>query len=42
LLAYSEGFLVGSNYDDKDKYDEAFEIGKNYSLNFGKILGQIE
>ena len=42
MLTYSEGFIKGSDFDDKDKYNEAFNLGKQYSLEFGKVLGRIE
>jgi hypothetical protein len=41
-MGYSEGFLTGSDYENKEIYEEAFLKGSNYSKEFGKILGQIE
>lgn len=42
LIGYSEGYLVSSSMENEEIYIEAFEKGKNYSIEFGIILGKIE
>jgi hypothetical protein len=41
-VSYSEGFFSTCEKEIREKYDEAHLIGKNYSIEFGKILGKIE
>ena len=38
---YNEGYLSTSSKKNLEKYNEGFINGKNYSINFGKILGMI-
>ena len=38
---YNEGYLSISSEKNEEKYNEGFINGKNYSINFGKILGMI-
>jgi hypothetical protein len=38
---YNEGYLSTSSTKNLEKYNEGFINGKNYSINFGKILGMI-
>ena len=38
---YNEGYLSTSSEKNEEKYNEGFINGKNYSINFGKILGMI-
>jgi hypothetical protein len=41
-VSYSEGFFSTCEREIREKYDEAHLVGKNYSIEFGKILGRIE
>jgi hypothetical protein len=41
-VSYSEGFFATCENQVIEKYDEAHLVGKNYSIEFGKILGGIE
>jgi hypothetical protein len=34
--------LAASEIEDEIIYKEAFENGKNYSVKFGKLIGEIE
>ena len=38
---YNDGYLSTSSEKNEEKYNEGFINGKNYSINFGKILGMI-
>lgn len=40
-LGYNEGYLSTSIIKNEEKFNEGFQKGKNYSLNFGKLLGTI-
>ena len=42
MIGYSEGYLASSNLEDESIYADSFNKGKNYSLEYGKILGKIE
>ena len=41
-LSYSEGFFETCDKEIREKYDEAFVKGKEYSHKFGEILGRLE
>ncbi len=41
-IAYSEGYLAGSEYVDEEKYKEANNFGINYSKNYGRLIGELE
>ena len=40
--SYNEAYLSVCNQENKESYDEGFLDGKNYSLDFGVLLGKIE
>jgi hypothetical protein len=41
-LSYSEGYFETCDQEIKEKYEEGFLQGKNYSLKYGIILGKLE
>lgn len=40
--AFNEGFFTTCSVVNQDKYKEGFQVGKQYSINFGKLLGVID
>lgn len=40
--AFNEGFFTTCSVINQDKYDEGFQSGKQYSMDFGKLLGVVD